>query len=380
MGKGVLPDSSPYNTSTARSAALRESDVILVLGARLNWILHFGLAPKWKYSAKIIQVDLCADELGRNGGDASLSVVGDVALIVEQLMLQLHGWKWQGQSSAFIQALKASRDKNEAAATKKAAVDKLPMTYERAFDIIKKTLNGLSSPEDGEIVYVSEGSNTMDISRSIFTVEHPRIRLDAATYATMGVGLGFAIAAHAAYNYPQAEGASGKPGRKKIVAIEGDSAFGFSAMEVETMARYEMDVLIFVINNGGIYQGNSASADEWFARQRATTAGTIAEGKGLRSLTLGYEVGYEKLAHTCGGLGLVARTPDELQLATTEGYHATVPTVVNVLIESGSDRVMVSTPSQIQTLRRCQFYANANLIIVGLFMAEHWKRLQQGRI
>ncbi|KAK3705094.1 hypothetical protein LTR37_013461 [Vermiconidia calcicola] len=340
MGKGVMPDSSPYNTSSARATALRESDVILVLGARLNWILHFGEAPKWKPSSKIIQVDLSADELGKNGGDPWLSMVGDVGLVVEQISAELGSWKWQGRSSAFTRKLTASREKNEATATRKAAVDRLPMTYERAYDVIKKTLHSLSTPEDGDIVYVSEGSNSMDIGRSIFTVEHPRIRLDAATYATMGIGLGAAIAAHAAYNLPEAEGSSGKPGRKKIIAIEGDSAFGFSAMEIETMARYEMDILVFVVNNGGIYQGTSASMDEWLVRQRATAEGTTTDGKGLRSLTLGYEVGYEKLADTCGGLGLVARTPDELRKATEEGFRAKVPAVVNVLIESGAERVM----------------------------------------
>ena len=345
MGKGVVPDSSLYNTSSARSTALRESDVILVLGARLNWILHFGEAPKWSKSAKIIQVDLCAEELGRNGGDASLSVIGDITLVVEQLLSELGDWKWQGQSSAFMRNLKASKYKNEANSAKKAAVDKLPMTYERAFDVIKKTLNRFSTPENGDIVYVSEGSNTRDISRSIFTVEHPRIRLDAATYATMGVGLAFAIAAHAAYNLPQPEGSSGKSGRKKVVAIEGDSAFGFSAMEVETMARHEMDVLIFVINNGGIYRGSSAGVDEWLSRQRDSGQGRTADGQGLRSLTLGHEVGYEKLAETCGGIGLVARTPEELQRATEEGYRVKVPVVVNVHIESGSERVMVSACS-----------------------------------
>lgn len=342
MGKGVMPDSDPRNTSAARSTALRESDVILVLGARLNWILHYGEHPKWRADAKIIQVDICADELGKNQGDAALSVVGDVGLVIEELTSQLRGWQWRDRTADFAKKLDIMKAKNEAAAAKKAAIDKIPMTYEKVFSTIKSTLHGLSRPEYGSIVYVCEGSNTMDISRSIFTVEHPRLRLDAATYATMGIGLPAAIAAHAAYNLPSAEATSGKAGRKKIVAIEGDSAFGFCAMEVETMARYGMDVLIFVINNGGIYQGSSASSDAWLEQQRATKIGQTKGGKGLRSLTLGYEVRYEKLAESCGGIGMVVRTPEELRKATNEGFRAEVPVVVNVLIESGSERVMVS--------------------------------------
>ncbi|KAJ9614308.1 hypothetical protein H2200_002444 [Cladophialophora chaetospira] len=340
MAKGVVPDSSINNISAARSTALKEADVVLVLGAKLNWVLSFGLPPKWSPAAKIIQVDISADEIGKNGGHPSLSLVGDVALIVEQLVSKLGDWRWQGQSSAFHRTLQAAKRKNEEKAAKKAAVDKVPMTYEKVFDIIKNTLNSLSVPEDGDIVYVSEGANAMDISRSIFTMEHPRTRLDAGTYATMGVGPAYAIAAYAAYNFPQPEGSAGSSGRKKIVAIEGDSAFGFSAMEVETMARYQMDVLIFVINNSGLYRGDAEQADEWQERRKVTVDGGTAKGTGLSATSLGYETDYHKIAEMAGGIGLLVRTPSELKEATEKGYRARVPVVVNVIVDQQADLVM----------------------------------------
>ena len=343
MGKGVVPDSSVYNISSARSTALKEADVVLVLGARLNWVLHFGQAPKWNPAATVIQVDICADELGKNGSDSSLALVGDIALVVGQLVSQLRGWKWQGQSSTFYRNLQTAKSKNEDKAAKKAAVGKVPMTFEKVFDTIRKTLDSLSKPEDGGVVYVSEGANAMDISRSMFTIEHPRIRLDAGTYATMGVGLGYAIAAYAAYNYPQPEGSAGTSGRKKIVAIEGDSAFGMSGMEVETMSRYQMDVLIFVMNNSGLYRGDTDSAEEFAKLQKATLSGAPAvKGKRLSSMSLGYQTNYEKLAEMCGGIGIVARTPDEVKQATEKGYKAQVPVVVNVIVESGAEKELVS--------------------------------------
>ncbi|KAI9848956.1 MAG: hypothetical protein M1837_005845 [Sclerophora amabilis] len=334
MGKGVLPDSHPQNTSSARSTALQKADIVLILGARLNWILHFGEAPKWNPSARLIQVDISAEEIGRNRGDPSLGIIGDVSVVTRQLTNAVGNWRYNPQTSNFTQLLTASKDKNEAAAARKLSEskDKIPMTYSRTFDVIKSTLNSLSPPEDGGVVYVSEGANTMDISRSVFSVEHPRLRLDAGTHATMGVGLGYAIAAHAAYNSPSPEAFSGASKPKKIVALEGDSAFGFSAMEIETMARYGMDVLVFVVNNGGVYHGDSASADEWLAMQQATTSG---KARGLRSTSLGWEVGYEKLAEACGGLGFLVRTPQELETATREGFKAKVPVVVNIIIEAG---------------------------------------------
>lgn len=352
MGKGVVPDSSPHNVSAARSTALKTSDVILVLGARLNWILSFGLPPKWNADAKIIQVDISADELGKNGGHSSLSLVGDVALVVDQIVSQLGGWRWQGQSSTIYRNLQTAKSKNEEKAARKAAVQKVPMTFEGGFDIIKKTLNSLSVPKDGDIVYVSEGANAMDISRSIFTMEHPRTRLDAGTYATMGVGLAYAIAAYAAYNFPQPEGSAGSRGRKKIVAIEGDSAFGFSAMEVDTMSRFQMDILIFVMNNSGLYRGDTDTGEKWRELQKITAAGATAhnvtaergtaKGRGLSAMSLGYETDYQKIAEMAGGIGIVARTPDELKEATKKGYEARVPVVVNVIIDPQADLELVS--------------------------------------
>jgi 2-hydroxyacyl-CoA lyase 1 len=343
MGKGIVSDSSPHNLSAARSTAFKEADVVLVLGAKLNWILSFGLPPKWNPSAKIIQVDISPDELGKNGGHASLSLVGDVGLVVDQLISSLGSWKWNSQSSPFYRNLQAAQKRNMDKAAKKAASTKMPITFERAYGIIKSTLDSLSKPEDGDIVYVSEGANAMDISRSIFTMEHPRVRLDAGTYATMGVGLGYAIAAYAAYNLPQPEGSAGKSGPKKIVAIEGDSAFGFSGMEVETMARYQMGILIFIMNNSGLYRGDTNTSEEWEERRKNTVAGKTSGGKGLTAWSLGYQTKYEKIAEMAGGIGVVARTPEELKEATRMGYEMEGrPVIVNVIVDPQADLAMVS--------------------------------------
>lgn len=333
MGKGVLPDSHPSNTSSARSTALKGADVVLILGARLNWILHFGDEPKWNSGVKLIQVDISAEEIGKNNGDAELGIVGDINVVVPQLTAALQDWRYD-TSTAYIESIQASKAKNEANAAKTAKIVKSPMGYHQIFDIIKTTLHRLSPPENGNVVYISEGANTMDISRSAFPVEHPRLRMDAGTHATMGVGLGYAIAAHAAYNYPDPEARTGPSNcSKKVVCLEGDSAFGFSMPEVETMARYNMDILMFVVNNGGIYHGDSKDSDEWLKLQEKTRQG---EKGGLRSTSLGWEVGYEKMAEMCGGKGYLVRTPEELEKATEEGFNASVPVVVNVIIESGS--------------------------------------------
>ncbi|PYH81693.1 hypothetical protein BO82DRAFT_374620 [Aspergillus uvarum CBS 121591] len=353
MGKGVLPDSHARNVSSARSAALKHADVVLVLGARLNWILHFGEPPKWSPTAKIIQVDLCAEEIGRNAGAAELGIVGDISLVVDQLVAALANWRYApvaagAADKTFLDVLDASIEKNTKAAAQAAnrpTPTDAPMTYQRAFHLIKATLDELShqAGNDGGVVYVSEGANTMDISRSIFSVDHPRQRLDAGTYATMGVGMGYIAAAHEAYNAlpgaGAAPGGSGASKPKKIVAFEGDSAFGFSAMEIETLARYRIPALIFVVNNSGIYHGDTTSAAEWTTLQDQTAQNdTKASGdgtRGLRSTSLLYETRYEMLATMCGGRGFFVRTEEELVAATRQGFASEQVTVVNVIVEPG---------------------------------------------
>jgi 2-hydroxyacyl-CoA lyase 1 len=338
MGKGVVADSQPANVSSARSVALKMADVVLILGARLNWIFHYGEAPKWNPKANFIQVDISPEEMGRNAADAKYSLLGDVGVVVAQLSRRLGTWEYNFSNSKYVESLTVAKQKNEELAAIAAQDPSIPLTYARAFDVVKSTLHTLSPPSDGGICYIAEGANTMDISRSIFPLEHPRLRLDAGTYATMGVGLPYAIAAWEAYNAPNPQASSGPKGRKKIIAIEGDSAFGFSGMEVETMARMGMDILVFVINNGGIYFGDSKTEEDWKEKQERTKRSE----PGLRSWALGWEVKYQKLAEACGGLGFLVRTPEELERATIAGFNAKVPVIVNVIIQSGGVEKAVS--------------------------------------
>ncbi|KAF2013099.1 hypothetical protein BU24DRAFT_482831 [Aaosphaeria arxii CBS 175.79] len=340
MGKGVVPDSHPQNVASARSMALKMADVVLILGARLNWIFHYGAPPKWNPKVRFLQVDISPEEIGRNAANAGEAILGDVRIVVAQLIRQFAGWQYKSTSSDFMAKITESKARNEAAAARAASNPSAPLTYSQAFELIRTTLHSISPPQAGGIVYIAEGSNTMDFARSVFPVEFPRLRLDAGSYATMGVGLGYAIAAHEAYNSVHPQASSGPYGRKKIIAIEGDSAFGFSAMEIETMARLSMDVLIIVINNSGIYFSGSRSADDWSYRRDKSAKGEA----GLRSHALSWEVKYDQLAEAVGGMGFFVRTPEELHRAVIAGFHAKVPVVVNVIIKSSEVEKPVGSP------------------------------------
>lgn len=321
MGVGVMPSSHPCNTSSARSTALRHADVVLVLGARLNWIFHFGAAPKWNKSARFLQVDIDPSVIGHNSGDTELGVVADVKCFAKDLLSHLSSWQYS-TSTPFRTLLQDEKANNETKLIHLAQQDTQPLQFARAYHTIRSTLDSLSPPSEGGICYIAEGARTMDTSRSWFHPEHPRLRLDAGSHGTMGVGMGYAIAAWETYNGLHTEASSGEAGRKKIVCLVGDSAFGFSGMEVETMARYGMDVLIFVMNNGGVYHGHADSRAESERQREFTKRGKAAEG--LRSWSLGYEVGYDKLAEAVGGKGFVVRTSEELAKATKAGFEAGV--------------------------------------------------------
>ncbi|XP_025945213.1 2-hydroxyacyl-CoA lyase 1 isoform X4 [Apteryx mantelli] len=222
MAKGVVPDNHPNCVAAARSTALQYADVIILLGARLNWILHFGLPPRFRQEVKVIQIDICAEELGNNVRPAA-SLLGDINTVTKQLLEEFSKRPWKYPSSS--QWWKRLREKimNNEEKSKGLELQKsLPMNYYTVFRHIRELI-----PRD--CILVSEGANTMDIGRTMLPNYHPRQRLDAGTFGTMGVGLGFAIAA--------AMVAKDRTPEKRVICIEGDSAFGFSGMELETICR-----------------------------------------------------------------------------------------------------------------------------------------------
>lgn len=302
MGKGVVPDEHRLCVASARSDALRNADVVLLLGARLNWILHFGQPPRFRSDVKVIQLDICAEEIGTNV-PAEVGLVGDARAIVGQLNEALASAPW-----SYPPETPWRKELADAGAANKAAVRAMeddrttPMGYYRVLAEIRD-----QSPRDA--ILVCEGSNTMDISRTVLPNHDARERLDAGSFGTMGVGLGFAIAAAAVH-----------PDRK-ILCVEGDSAFGFSGMEVETACRYGMDICFVIVNNNGIGGGL-----EDFDRNEVPPMVYTPQAR------------YEKMIEGFGGKGYFATTPDELSACLKEAIAIRGPTIVNVAIDPRADR------------------------------------------
>ncbi|XP_056656244.1 2-hydroxyacyl-CoA lyase 1 [Monodelphis domestica] len=317
MGKGVVPDDHPNCVAAARSRALQHADVIILLGARLNWILHFGLPPRYRVNVQIIQVDICAEELGNNVKPA-VALLGDINAVTAQLLEQFNQRPWQYSSDTeWWKVLRERMKSNEDASKELASQKSLPMNYYTVFHHIQRQL-----PRN--CIIVSEGANTMDIGRTVLQNYLPRHRLDAGTFGTMGVGLGFAIAA--------AVVAKDRNPEKRVVCVEGDSAFGFSGMEVETICRHNLPILLIVVNNNGIYQG--FDADTW---KEITQLGDVSQvGPPVSLLPNSH---YEQVMTAFGGKGYFVQTPGELQDALTRSLaEKATPSLINVMIEPQAAR------------------------------------------
>ncbi len=236
MGKGVIPDDHPLSVAPARSYALQNADLILLMGARLNWIMHFGLPPRFNKDVRVIQMDINPEEIGTNV-PTEVALVGDAKAITGQLNKALDANPWQYPAeTTWRTGLENKANDNLANVAPRYKDDSEPMGYYRVLGQVRDLL-----PRDA--IISSEGASTMDIGRTVLPNFYPRHRLDAATYGTMGVGLAQAIAA--AVVNPD----------KKVVCVEGDSAFGFSGMEVETACRYDLPITFIIVNNNGIGGG-----------------------------------------------------------------------------------------------------------------------------
>ena len=302
MAKGLIPDDHPLSVAAARSFALQNADVVFLVGARLNWIMHFGLPPRFNENVRVIQLDIEPSEIGTNV-PAEVALVGDARAVVGQLNQALDERPWQfGAENTWRTGIAKKIEDNVANTEPMLADESVPMGYYRVLREIRDL-----TPRDA--IIVNEGANTMDIGRQVLPNYLPRHRLDAGTFGTMGIGLPYAIAAAAVH--PD----------KRVVAVEGDSAFGFSGMEVEVACRYGMKITFVVINNNGISGGPSELNPDFIP-----PTSYIPNAR------------YERVIESFGGKGYYCETPDEARTALQEAIASDRPAVVNIMIDPRARR------------------------------------------
>jgi oxalyl-CoA decarboxylase len=320
MAKGLLPDTHPLCAGAARSAALKDSDVVMLIGARLNWLLSHGKGKSWgePYSKKFIQIDIEPKEMDSNI-EIAAPLVGDIGSCVSALIEGM-GSNWQAPPAAWTEAIKAKREDNIAKMAPRLMKNSAPMDFHSALGALRAVIK-----ERPDAILVNEGANTLDLARGVIDMYQPRKRLDVGTWGVMGIGMGFAIGAAIE---------TGKP----VLAVEGDSAFGFSGMEVETICRYNLPVCIVIFNNNGIYRGTDADPT-------GRDPGTTVFVKDSR---------YDKMMEAFGGAGVHATTPDELKRAVDAAMDSGRPTLINAVIDpaAGSESGRIGNLNPQSALRK----------------------------
>ncbi|RPI43598.1 MAG: oxalyl-CoA decarboxylase [Hyphomicrobiaceae bacterium] len=300
MAKGLLPDNHPQCAGAARSTVLKDSDVVMLVGARLNWLLSHGKGKTWGApgSKKFIQIDIEPKEMDSNV-EIVAPVVGDIGSCVSALLEWIDA-KWPAPPADWTSAVKAKREENIAKMAPRLMKNSAPMDFHAALGALRAVIK-----ERPDAILVNEGANTLDLARGVIDMYQPRKRLDVGTWGVMGIGMGFAIAAAIE---------TGKP----VLAVEGDSAFGFSGMEVETICRYNLPVCIVIFNNNGIYRGTDVN-----------TAG----GSDPATTVFVKDSRYDKMMEAFGGVGVEATTPDELKRAVDKAMDSGKPTLINAAID-----------------------------------------------
>ncbi|XP_064648035.1 2-hydroxyacyl-CoA lyase 1-like isoform X2 [Lineus longissimus] len=319
MGKGVMPDESDLCVGPARSRALQQADVILLVGARLNWMLHFGQPPRFANNVKVIQIDIHPEEFGTSL-PSCVSLHGQIHSVMQQLQDELNrlpgSWR-ANQNGPWWSSLRQKIKQNKEVTKGLIKMETKLMTYYHVFDEIQQSL-------PANCMIVNEGANTMDIGRTMLPNNLPRHRLDAGTFGTMGVGLGFAIAA-ALWCRDYAP-------EKRVVCIQGDSAFGFSGMELETVMRYKLPILFIVVNNNGIYGGPDAETYDMLTEDSDPTLS-------IPPMFLAPNTKYEKMMEAFGGHGYFVRSRQELRKSLDEALkNETGSSLINVMIDPASQR------------------------------------------
>lgn len=304
MGKGLLPDSAPLSALSCRTTIMETADVVVLVGARLNWLLSRGHG-KWSKTVKFIQLDIEPTEIDCNVPIAA-PVVGDLRSTLRAMIDAVPSYKFH-MDPAWVPSLQKETQEKAvkfgARLKENAAVS--PMNHWTALNAIKPIM--AANPD---VVLINEGANTLDDTRDTLDMSLPRHRIDCATWAIMGMGMGSAV------------GAAIGTG-KSVVAIEGDSAFGFSGMEISTICRFRLPVTVVIFNNGGIYNGIGEN---------------LSKNGDPAPTTLDINARYDKLGDAFGADTYYVKTPEELSAALTAAIASKRPTLIDVQLAADSGK------------------------------------------
>lgn len=274
QGRGVLPDDHPLTFPTMRSSAFRDTDLIVIVGTRMNYIIGHAAPPRFGQQAKIARIDIDADEIASSPRKVDIGIVGDCRTVLQQILEQMGGRVDADRYAAWRKKLADGNAAKMAASDDKVDLKAEPVHPLRLCDEVKDFMQR-------DAILVVDGQEILNYGRQSMPTFEPGHRLNSGPFGTMGVGLPFALGAKVA-----------KPD-KQVICVHGDGSFGLNAMELDTAVRHKIPVLVVISLNGG-----------WTADPQRDKPGR----------ELGY-TRYDKMAEALGCYGEYVEKPDDIRPA-----------------------------------------------------------------
>jgi len=299
QGRGVIEEDHRLSFLGARNQAWKEADVVLILGTRLNFIIGFGLPPRFAEGVKIVQVDISDEEIGRNR-PVDVGIVGDAKVVLRQLITEgrdaFHGRK----ELPWIDTLRGYEKRAQEKPLALLNSDQMPIHPLRLCKEVRDFM-------DRDAIIVVDGHETLNFARQSIPTHSPGHRVNAGPNGCMGVAVPFGLGAKVA-----------KP-NTQVIVLSGDGSFGMNGMEIDTMVRHNIPALIVISNNGG-----------WAG------AGVMNAGRDL-----GFSR-YDKMAEVFGAYGEYVEKPQDIRPALERAAASGKPAVVNVITDPNARSSTVS--------------------------------------
>ena len=293
MARGMLPPGHPLFFSRARGQALGQADLILVVGVPLDFRLNFGQPPVFADDAKIVYVDVDGHRKHR---PAEVSILGDVKAALAALAAAADGTP---ERHAWLEQLRKAEAEARARDKTMTESDSSPVHPARLIAEVNRFA-------DPDAIIVGDGGDFVSFAGRLIERERPGLWIDPGPFGALGSGPAYAMAAKLA-----------KPDRQ-VILLSGDGAFGFSAMEFDTLVRHKVPV-VCVIGNNGIW------ALEKHPMQSMLGLSIAAD--------LAPRTRYDQVVEALGGFGQLVDRPEEIRPALERAFKAGVPACINVICD-----------------------------------------------